>query len=67
MRQVRIVSCKGKQISRWSDVNSLNVIIYLTQTEDEWNKKGYTYEDIHFEYRNKPNIFTRIKEWWNND
>jgi hypothetical protein len=66
MRQLRIV-CKGSPPTPWLDISNPDIISYAHQCVLRWRKKGWTSEEIKFEYRNKPNIFIRIKEWWNNE
>lgn len=66
MRQIRIYN-KGSLHGEWVDVNSIEMISYAKECSARWRQDGYSYEDIRFEFRNKPNIFTRIKEWWNNE
>lgn len=66
MRQMRIVH-KEEPPYKWIDIVHLSQLTYAKQRVDEWRARGIPYDEQRFEFRNKPNIFTRIKEWWNNE
>ncbi len=43
----------------WVDLNNQDQFDYIKNLSDDVKNR--------MEYRRKPNIFTRIKEWWNNE
>jgi hypothetical protein len=56
-----------KMKGEWTDLVTVRQIDLIQAKILEWRDDGLSEYEIWFEYRNKPNIFTRIKEWWNNE
>lgn len=70
VQQVRIKTLQPDgtyRYSGWVDMVSCEQFDYLEDSLLRWRKRGWTCEYISYQWRKKPNIFTRIKEWWNNE
>lgn len=66
MRQMRIA---GKRIgdSEWLDLVGPSMVRYAMECDERWRKEGLSYEDIRFEFRDKPkgpSLWSRVKDWW---
>ena len=66
MRQMRIVynSEDGKTVYPWHDIIHADQFKIVERATLDWAERDGS--KAYFEFRTKPNIFTRVKEWWSN-